>query len=77
MKNSIRILTVLTLILFGTYSHAKESIKIAIVDNFKYQKYVTTGRATHINSKFNTNCSHIECKKNNQLNNRRYNEFAS
>jgi len=42
MKNSIRTLTVLMLILFGTCSHAKESIKIAIVDNFKYQKYVTT-----------------------------------
>lgn len=42
MKNIIRILTALTLILFGTCSHAKEVIKIAIVDNFKYQNYVTT-----------------------------------
>jgi len=42
MKNILRTLTALTLILLGTYSHAKETIKIAIIDNFKYQKYVTT-----------------------------------
>lgn len=42
MKNIIRILTALTLILFGTSHAKKELIKIAIVDNFKYQKYVTT-----------------------------------
>ncbi len=42
MKNIIRILTALTLILLGTYGYAKEIIKIAIIDNFKYQKFVTT-----------------------------------
>lgn len=42
MKNIIKILIALILMLLGAYSHAKESIKIAIIDNFKYQKYVTT-----------------------------------
>lgn len=42
MKNIIRILIALTLILPRSYGYAKETIKIAIIDNFKYQKYVTT-----------------------------------
>lgn len=42
MKNIIGILTASALILFETQAYAKEAIKIAIIDNFKYQKYVTT-----------------------------------
>lgn len=42
MKNTIRILIVLTLIFSGASGYAKENIKIAIIDNFKYQKFVTT-----------------------------------
>jgi hypothetical protein len=42
MKNIIRILIALTLIFPGAHGYAKETIKIAIVDNFKYQKFVTT-----------------------------------
>lgn len=42
MNNITRIITVLTLVLIGAYGYAKETIKIAIIDNFKYQKYVTT-----------------------------------
>ena len=42
MKNIVRILIGLTLIFLGAYGHAKETIKIAIIDNFKYQKFVTT-----------------------------------
>lgn len=42
MKNCIRIFSALTLILVVTSSYAVESIKIAILDNFKYQKFVTT-----------------------------------
>jgi hypothetical protein len=42
MKILIRILISLTLMLLGISSQAQEIIKVAIIDNFKYQKYVTT-----------------------------------
>ena len=47
MNNITRIITVLTLVLIGAYGYAKETIKIAIIDNFKYQKYVTTKYKNH------------------------------
>lgn len=42
MKNRIRIVITLVLILISSHGYTKTVLRVAVIDNFKYQNYVTT-----------------------------------